>query len=244
MRHWKIVVRICLLSSALGASHALAQESPAKSPPAAEPAPEVEVVPVQEVAPHDDAFAKPPPGTAADQALWKAGREVDNAIPMQRGESAKLQWRVKQGQFNERLEVVEKQGPADKARRARQAGEKVIAARDRNYEIITRRWPIDPTRVCSYPLLDFASALRAGSKPADKALQEESRKRLKDCVDKAQVILRSIEGSNKELRTALAALEAELPPGTPVAGPAGIPAPLVPVPPQAPPPAPRSAEGK
>jgi len=244
MRCWKAVVRLGLISSALGTGHAAAQEGSPKAPPAAGAAPEVEVVPVQEVAPHDDAFATPPPGTAADQALWKAGREVDNAIPMQRGESARLQWRVKQGQFNERLELVEKQGPADRARRARQAGEKVIAARDRNYEIITRRWPIDPTRVCSYPLLDFASSLRVGSSPADRALQEESRKRLKDCVDKAQTILRSIEGSNNELRAALIALDAELPPGIPVTAPAGVPAPIVPAPPQAPVPAARPGEGK
>ena len=87
---------------------------------------------------------------------------MDTAIPMARAESAKLQWRVKQGQYNERLDRLEKEGPPEKARRARQAGEKVIAARDRNYEILSRRWPVDPTRVCSYALLDFSGALNLG----------------------------------------------------------------------------------
>src|SRR5512137_339729 len=91
---------------------ALAQEA---RPPAGGAPDEVEVTPPSEVPVHDDAFAKPPPGSAADQALWKAGRQVDVAIPMARGESAKLQWRVKQGQFNERLERLEKDGPPEKA---------------------------------------------------------------------------------------------------------------------------------
>ena len=220
----------CLAVSSFRAGSALAQD--------ARPA-------AQDAGPQDDAFARPPPGSAADQALWKAGREVDKAIPMSRGEAAKLQWRVKQGQFNERLERLEKQGPPEKAKRARQAGEQVIAARDRNYEIMTRRWPVDPTRVCSYPLLDFSSALLVGgTKPADMSLQDESRKRLKDCVDKARVILGSIEGSNKELAAALAALEAELPPGIPAGGPAGAPMPATPAGPQGSIPAAPRAEAK
>ena len=223
MKNWKAVVISCLAMSSFWAGSALAQD----------------------VEPPDDAFGRPPPGTAADQALWRAGREVDNAIPMSRGEAAKLQWRVKQGQFNERLELLEKQGPPEKAMRARKAGEQVIAARDRNYEIMSRRWPVDPTRVCSYPLLDFSSALLAGGNtPADLSLQDETRKRLKECVDKARVILGSIEGSNKELAGALAALESELPPGLPAAGPAAAPMPATPAGPQGPLPAAPRTEAK
>jgi hypothetical protein len=154
-----------LWSLLVSAGPALAQEA---RPPAGGPADEVEVTPPSEVPVHDAAFAKPPPGSAADQALWKAARQVDNAIPMARGDAAKLQWRVRQGQFNERLDRLEKEGPPEKARRARQAGEKVIAARDRNYEILSRRWPVDPTRVCSYALLDFSGALGSGTRPADR----------------------------------------------------------------------------
>jgi hypothetical protein len=206
-------VWVCLAAG----QRATAQEA---RPPAAASPGEVEITPPSEVPVHDDAFAKPPPGSAADQALWKAAREVDNAIPMARAEAAKLQWRVKQGQFNERLERLEKDGPPEKARKARQAGEKVIAARDRNFEILSRRWPVDPTRVCSYALLDFSGALSAGARPADRALQDETRKRLQDCVDKARLILKSVEGSNKELGAALAALEADLPPLVPATAPA------------------------
>ena len=207
-----------LCSFLVAGAPVVAQEasSTASGPPG-----EVEVTPPSDVPVHDDPFAKPPPGSAADQALWKAAREVDNAIPMARAESAKLQWRVKQGQYNERLDRLEKDGPPEKARKARQAGEKVIAARDRNYEILSRRWPVDPTRVCSYALLDFSSALTSGTRPADRALQDETRKRLQDCVDKARLILKSVEGSNKELGAALAALEAELPPLVPATGPTG-----------------------
>lgn len=231
MRRLKEVLILCLASSGLGAGPALAQEARPSAPQAIEPAPGTGGEPAQEPALQDDAFAKPPPGSAADQALWRAARHVDNAIPLSRGEAARLQWRVQQGQFNERLAQLEKQGPPEKAARARKAGEEVIAARDRNREIMIRRWPVDPTRVCSYPLLDFSSALLAGSsRPADKALQDETRKRLQECVDKAEVILRSIGGSNKELAAALATLEAELPPGIPVTGPSGIPPSVAPAP--------------
>ncbi|MGA8892028.1 MAG: hypothetical protein WB493_10695 [Anaeromyxobacteraceae bacterium] len=218
MRTVKLVAVLGACACLAPGRSALAQEA---RPPEVVPPGEVEVTPPSEVPVHDDAFARPPPGSAADQALWKAGRQVDNAIPMARGESAKLQWRVKQGQFNERLARLEQEGPPEKARKARQAGEKVIAARDRNYEILSRRWPVDPTRVCSYPLLDFSSALTSGTRPADRALQDETRKRLQDCVDKARLILKSVDGSNKELAAALAALEAELPPLVPATGPAG-----------------------
>lgn len=213
MRNLKEILILCLASAGLASGPTLAQEP----------------------APQDDVFARPPPGSPADQALWTAARQVDSAIPLSRGEAARLQWRVQQGQFNERLAQLEKQGPLEKAARARRAGEEVIAARDRNREIMIRRWPVDPTRVCSYPLLDFSSALLAGSsRPADKALQDETRKRLQECVNKAEVILRSIEGSNKELAAALTALEAELPPGVPATGPSGIPPSIAPAPPPAP----------
>lgn len=221
MRDWKALAALCLTSAALGVGPARAQEA---RPPA----------PVQEGATAGDDFSRPPPGSPADQALWKEASEVDNAIPMQRGESAKLQWRVKQGQYNERIDRVEKQGPPELAAQAKRAGVKVIEARDRNYEIITRKWPIDPTRVCAYPLLDFTSALNAidpQGPPMNKAVLGDARTRLRECVDRAQLIRRSIEGSNRELAAALASLEALLPPVAPVTGPGGVPGPIPSVPP-------------
>ena len=221
MRDWKALAVLCLTSAALVAGPARAQEARPQAPARTD-----------ETA--GDDFSRPPPGSPADQALWKEASDVDNAIPMQRGESAKLQWRVKQGQYNERIDRLEKQGPPEKAAQAKKAGVKVIEARDCNYEIITRKWPIDPTRVCSYALLDFTSALNAShpqGTPTDKALPGDARTRLRECVDRAQLILRSIEGSNKELAAALASLEALLPPAVPVTGPGGVPGPIPPVPP-------------
>lgn len=200
---------------------------------------EAEEAPPQEAYGPDDAFEKPPPGSPMDQALWKAASEVDNAIPMSRGESARLQWRVRQGQFNERLEQLEKSGPPEKAKLARETAVKMLAIRDKNYEIITRKWPIDPTRVCSYQLLEFTSALTSGKGPSEKAQQDAARTALKACVDKALLVLKSMERSNEELAAALASLDAELPPGTPVTGPAGVP----PAVPEVPFQAPRAATG-
>jgi hypothetical protein len=152
----------------------------------------------------------PPPGSAADVALWRAGRAVNEAIWVERSRSARLQLTVTTNRLLERLEAAAtkagpKDGPALQAARQR-----LLKACQGNYELFVRQWPVDPTRGCGYPLLTFDSALR--SPPGDGGELGSARGELRQCIDRARPAVKAITESNQVLEAARAEAEVALRP--------------------------------
>jgi hypothetical protein len=165
---------------------------------------------------HD--FDAPPPGASrADRALWQAAYDVNNRIVIERAAATRLHATLAAGRYEDRLEELSRRD-ADGARRARPLEEELAAAWSESAELLTRQWPVDPTRACRYPLLHFESALAAKDVPARAlhGLHEE----LEECVEKARLPLAALTRSNARLRSVVAQLDRELPLLLPPAAPA------------------------
>jgi len=163
---------------------ALALLAPARSPRCEEPA-----------------EPAPPPGAPADVALWQRGQQAGEAVVGVRAEAGRLQQRVKSERLAERL-------AAAAAGRAPEVGGPLLALRDRlvgawsrSYEVASRRWPVDPTRVCWPQMLLFESALRAPAASSEGDLSQ-ARRELATCADRAELAARALAAPNRELAEA------------------------------------------
>ncbi len=173
----------------------------------------------------------PPPGSADDQALWKAGREASNQIIVDRNLATRLQLRAKVGGYQERLDVLAQRGP-EEARRAASLRQKYLEAWKESFELLARQWPVDPTRGCQYPLLTFESALYANEGPGKAPELPSARSDLRQCLDAAGLALSAVKRSNERFEAVLSDLDRSLAPAGPAwretapdGGAAGAPAP-------------------
>ena len=190
----------------------------AAEPPSPTPAENPATAPTAEPPPWSEPDPLPvPPGTAADQALWKATRDATHEVAAVRYRANALQLRVRNSAIVKRLNAA---AEADPASAARFVGlrQKVASAQLEDYGIYTAHWPVDPTRVCQYPLVDLTSAMNAGNRDAaDRAALAEARDRAAKCVDLARGAARKLGAANDALAAALDAAEAAL--GAPAAKP-------------------------
>jgi len=211
MRHSAFLAMLALSLGPRCAEAADEAHPPAQKPqPGAGPS-SAEVFPPGALQP-DDGLTTPPPGSPEDQALWKASVRMNNALPTQRAEAARLQWRAKSSRLDERLGALARKGTPEEGQRAEALRRKLQGAMERDYETLVRRWPVDPTRVCRYPELDFTSALNAGKGPDERAQQAQARSSLRKCLDNAQLVLRVLEDANGQLASAISDAEAIVPP--------------------------------
>jgi len=166
----------------------------------------------------DDEPEQVPPGTAEDQALWKAGREIASRISLARIKANKMQWQARQARMLERLETLSRQGGAPNAARAAALLERYRPAILHNYTTLTRQWPVDPTRGCGYAALNFEGMLYSSDHPRRANQLAMTREDLQDCVSRAEPAIRVMAASNEQLETLTAEAIAILPP-LPVAAP-------------------------
>ncbi len=147
-----------------------------------------------------------PPGSAADQALWKEAQDVNRAVPAARHAANRLQLQVRTEELSRRLGEAAKADPAAAARleglQKRLADAQVAAL-----EVYSSRWPVDVTRVCQVPFVDLTSAMNA----ADPALVAEARDRTARCVELARAAAGRQERANAALAQVIAEAEKVLP---------------------------------
>ena len=151
-------------------------------------------------------FDSPPSGTPEDQALWRAAYAANNDVPLVRGTAARLQQRATAGQYQQRLEALEK-GPPDVAGRAAKLEGRLRAEWTRSYEIAARQWPVDPTRACRYPMLSFESAMLLDEGPEKAPQLSGARRDLQECLGKAQLAIGAMGKSNQDFEAVLAEVE-------------------------------------
>jgi hypothetical protein len=171
-----------------------------------------------------------PPGSPSDQALWKTAVAANNEVVIVRAQASRIQWGAKRSGLDERLAALARQGPPEVARRAEELRQRLLDAWRQNVDYLTWRWPVDPTRACGYPLLNFATAMPDQGKDAE-VLLAAARADLQTCLDRALPAIRAMKESNErfarvvaEADAALAAARPGSPPGE-VAGPSAPAAP-------------------
>ncbi len=203
---------LAILAVPLLAPYSVTAEPPAEAEqPAAEPPVHAEGDPLPV-----------PPGTPADQALWQATREVSSTVAQVRYASNKMLWQVKTSDLVARLDKAAAANPAD-AKRLGELKTRLERARDENMVMLTGRWPVDPTRVCQYTLIDLQSAMFATGGERSTPELNEARDRAAACTTAAKKAAESLDASNKKLAAVIAEVEKSIPPIQPAtpAKPAG-----------------------
>ncbi len=183
---------IALALALAGGGSAAATGAP---PPAASPAPS----PAPATAPRDP--DRPPPGSKADQALWKRAYDLNAQLLVVQHEAARLTQGVKGAGYEEKLAEAGRTGAMPQAR------SDALSARLRerwaaDIEAVQGHWPVSKVRGCGYELLGFESAMAEGA--ASKAQQADTRKALEECVQRGESVLRVVEKANAELEAAIA----------------------------------------
>jgi hypothetical protein len=186
----------------------LAIEQPEKAapqgvPPAREPEPAA-----------DEARwgARPPPGSPEDQALWRAGLDVSRRVTLERLHANKMQWQLRQGRHEIRLEALAKKAGAPEARRATEILELYRRIAPHNHQTLTRQWPIDPTRGCQYQVMHLEGVLESPEHKRKASQLLVVREELRDCVDRALPAIEAMAASNKDMERLIVEAEAFLPP--------------------------------
>lgn len=205
---------LAALCLALGAASARAEEPPAPTPaPAAEPA-----TPAPDALPGDvSGEGKPPPGSAEDQALWSEALSLTQRITTSRSQATKLQWEARSDRYDDRLGERARQETGPGTARLLELQKLYRTALATNYTTLTRRWPVDPTRGCQYPMLHLASAMRTGKAE----LLGPSRADARSCVEKARQAVEVMEASNADLERMAGEAARALGPASPARGEAG-----------------------
>ncbi len=163
-------------------------------------------------------YDKPPPGTAADQALWKQCTELNKDLLIDQYRSGTLQARAKGFELLERLRDPARRGSLSEGAAealAKRLQEKWLA----NFEVMKSQWPVSKMRVCQYQLLNFEGVMFSDPSPNRQRQLDDARRDVQDCVEKGQRVHASMAKTNDELEAAVDAAERALPPvgATPVA---------------------------
>jgi len=152
----------------------------------------------------------PPPGSPADQALWRSALDAGNQIVIERARAGRVQIRLKNGRYPERLSAMAKQDAAEAAPRAEELRQRLEEAWGRNYTLLTSRWPVDPTRGCGYEALTFYTALGSRDTPSDRAALAAARADVEACLGKALPALQTMKASTDRLEAVAAEVDAAL----------------------------------
>jgi hypothetical protein len=161
-----------------------------------------------------------PPGSAADLALWRAGQAVGEQVVGERSRAIAMQARARGADLLGRLEAAAAKAGGKEGAELAALRERLLQSWSRNYQLLTRRWPVDPTRVCWAQRLAFDSQLRAQASPEPPMLAQ-ARGELRECIDKGEAAARSMASANQELGEALEAAARALPVAAPAVPGAG-----------------------
>lgn len=155
----------------------------------------------------DPGSADVPPGSPADRALWRRGYDLDNEIPIERSIASRLQLQAVNLRLVEALAADAKRPGADPsaAERLENFERRLRAALRESVDLLRAQWPVDPTRVCGYAVLNFESVMRSDENPRKAAQLAETGATLRECVAKGEAPLAMLRKANDELRSAIAA---------------------------------------
>jgi hypothetical protein len=155
----------------------------------------------------DPGSADVPPGSPADRALWRRGYDLDNEIPIERSIASRLQLQAVNLRLVEALAAGAKRSGADPSAAERLANveRRLRAALRESVDLLRAQWPVDPTRVCGYAVLNFESVMRSDENPRKAAQLAETGAALRECVARGEAPLAVLRKANEELRSAIAA---------------------------------------
>jgi hypothetical protein len=202
------ILAAALVALALPVPRLAAGDSP---PPVADIDPKTGEVPPDAPALQEPDHYPVPPGTPADQALWKDTRDVNARVVQSRWAANGLQWNLHRTGLVTRLEAAAKVSAAASARLA-DVTKRLLLAQADNYSILMGKWPVDITRVCQYPLNQLTSAMFTGDGPDNRPFLNQARETAATCLEKATAMSVRMERSSAALSALMDEAEKALAP--------------------------------
>jgi hypothetical protein len=160
----------------------------------------------------------PPPGTPADQALWRSSRDMNNDLVIVQHTTSRLQLQAR-GALERLLD------PAGRGKLSKDGADKLAASLTERLtasgRVMVSRWPVSKQRVCGYELMNLEGVMHGTASPAKERQLEDARRELNGCMEKAASVFAAVRKANDELIAATAEAERALgPPPKPASGPA------------------------
>lgn len=146
-----------------------------------------------------DALSQTPPGSPADQALWRKGNQVSDRIVGERKVANTILWRHRAANYAERLEALAKKDTPE-GRRAKELLPVYTKAVALTASTLQRNWPVDPIRGCRYPNLHLETAMNLPDSPRNRAQLELVRINAQECVEKAETVVNLLAASDQALK--------------------------------------------
>jgi hypothetical protein len=133
-----------------------------------------------------------------------------NALALVKANAAKLQWKARNGKYEERLLELAKLQTGAEAERTRDLARRIKASWQESYDMTSSPWPVDSTRGCQYQALLLESTLHTQDGPEKSAALVPARADVARCVELAESILSKMNGANAALAKVLAEGDAAL----------------------------------
>lgn len=175
---------------------AVQAEQPSTTAPGAENAPDF-------VVPDAD---KPPPGSPAEQALWRSGLESTRRLHAVRVASTRLQQRLRYTGTEKQLDALAR-GATPAAAEATALQARLRSAWQHNIQTLTKPWPVDPTRGCMATFVDYELQLYNHNPQGREARLGMLGKELGNCLQRLESIRSEMDGANRAFEQAIADAE-------------------------------------
>ena len=150
-----------------------------------------------------------PPGSKADQEIWRSAGEVGNQLIALRYTAHGLHWNARNEDFEARLQAAAAADPAA-ATRLDGIRKQFSQARAASYADLVGRWPVDKTRVCQYQQLSMRSAMLASATQDARAQLSQARDATARCLDVARATLVRVRRSTDAFAAAIGEAEKAL----------------------------------
>lgn len=178
-------------------------EKPAKAPSPAAASPDAQSQADAPPPPEPDPF-RPPPGTPADQELWKTMVDVQNRALGQRQVAANTLWKLHRERPDQKLDEQGRKAPADEAR-LQALKKRLLESWDRTHTVLNRPWSVNPRLGCRIERLDLGTAMEGNPSYLPRV-----REAALECLSRHSAALQAMEGANAELLGLIAEAEAAL----------------------------------
>jgi hypothetical protein len=154
-------------------------------------------------------FETPPPGTPADQALWRSSHDMNNDLVIVQHTTSRLQLQAR-GALERLLD------PAGRGKLSKEGADKLAASLTERLtasgRLMVSTWPVSKQRVCGYELMNLEGVMHGTDSPAKERQLEDARRDLNGCMEKATSVFAAVRRANDELVAATAEAERALGP--------------------------------
>lgn len=155
-------------------------------------------------------YDDPPAGSAAELQLWRDGIEVTRRVALVRKDSTNLRAAILSTRLRERLEQARAGAGHEAGEHAAKLARRLEREWAENVDLFQRPWPVDPTRGCGYPHLNYDSAMRLPAGPARQAEVANTTPDLRTCVQRGGAAADKMANSNRRLGALRDEVEAAL----------------------------------